>query len=92
MQGHFVVSMLLVLDAVVLAHRASLPDDVAVRPVVTPSLLRWGRVLLGTGALVLVTTVFVLRALRARFCFDASVSRTTLAMCRQYKCRYAQGG
>ncbi len=54
-QGHFVVSMLLVLDAVVLSHRATLPDEVAVRPSVTPALLRWGRVLVGLAAVVLVT-------------------------------------
>lgn len=54
-QGHFVVSMVLVLDAVVLAHRASLPDEAPVRPAVTPALLRWGRGLVALAAAVLLT-------------------------------------
>jgi cytochrome c oxidase assembly protein subunit 15 len=58
-QGHFVVSMVLVLDATVLAHRASLPDGRAVRPVVTPALLRWGRLLVASGAVVLATGTLV---------------------------------
>lgn len=58
-QGHFVVSMLLVFDATVLAHRASLPDDRPVRPIVTPALLRWGRLLVGAGAVVLATGTLV---------------------------------
>lgn len=58
-QSHFVVSMLLVLDAVVLAHRASLPDDRPVRPSVTPALLRWGRALVALGASVLLTGTIV---------------------------------
>ncbi|MCU1498257.1 MAG: uncharacterized protein JWM47_2210 [Acidimicrobiales bacterium] len=52
-QGHFVVSMVLVLDAVVLAHRAGRPDGVPLRPVVTPALLRWGRALVGLAVLVI---------------------------------------
>ncbi len=58
-QGHFVVSMLLVLDAVVLTHRAGLPDDRPVRPIVTPALLRWGQALVGLAVLVLVTGTLV---------------------------------
>ncbi len=58
-QGHFIVSMLLVLDAVVLHHRAGRPDDVAVRPVVTPALLGWIRGLVGLAALVIVTGTLV---------------------------------
>ena len=58
-QGHFIVSMVLVLDAVVLAHRAGLPDEASIRPAVTPAVLRWGSalvvlavVVIGTGTLV----------------------------------------
>ncbi len=58
-QGHFVVSMLLVVDAVVLAHRAGLPDDNAVRPVVTPALLRWGSALVALAAVVIGTGTLV---------------------------------
>ena len=58
-QGHFVLSMVLVLDAVVLSHRAGLPDDVRVRPAVTPSLLKWGWALVGLTVLVLMTGTLV---------------------------------
>jgi cytochrome c oxidase assembly protein subunit 15 len=58
-QGHFVVSMLLVLDAVVLVHRAGLPDDATVRPAVTPMLLRWGQALVGLAVVVILTGTLV---------------------------------
>lgn len=58
-QGHFVVSMILVLDAVVLTHRAGLPDDRAVRPSVTPALARWGVVLVGLAVVVIGTGTLV---------------------------------
>ena len=70
-QGHFVVSMLLVLDAVVLADRAAIPDGqdgpdgpwrpygVELRPTVTPALHRWGRALVGLAALVIATGTLV---------------------------------
>lgn len=59
-QGHFVVSMLLVLDAVVLTHRAGLPDDPdLVRPVVTPAMLRWGKVMVASASVVLLTGTLV---------------------------------
>ncbi|MFN8017527.1 MAG: COX15/CtaA family protein [Acidimicrobiales bacterium] len=58
-QGHFVVSMALVADAVVLTHRAGQPDDVPVRPVVTPALERWGRVLVAAATVVLLTGTLV---------------------------------
>lgn len=58
-QGHFVVSMVLVLDAAVLAHRAGLPDGEVARPAVTPALLRWGRVLVGLTVVVIATGTLV---------------------------------
>jgi cytochrome c oxidase assembly protein subunit 15 len=58
-QGHFVVSMILVANAAVLTHRAGLPDDVAQQPIVTPSLLRWGKVLVGLSMLVMLTGTLV---------------------------------
>jgi cytochrome c oxidase assembly protein subunit 15 len=58
-QAHFVLSMLLVLDAVVLDHRAGRPDGVPVRPVVTPALLAWGRGLVALASLVLITGTLV---------------------------------
>jgi cytochrome c oxidase assembly protein subunit 15 len=55
-QGHFALSMLLVLDAAVLAHRAALPDDgPPVRPRVEPMELRLGRLLVGLAAITLLT-------------------------------------
>lgn len=58
-QGHFVLSMLLVLDAVVLSHRAGLPDDRPVRSAVTPALLRWGHGLVGLAVVVILTGTLV---------------------------------
>jgi cytochrome c oxidase assembly protein subunit 15 len=48
--GHFVVSMLLLLDAVVLHHRASSPDDGRWRPVVEREHVLLGRVLVAAAA------------------------------------------
>lgn len=58
-QGHFIVSMALVADATVLAHRAWLPDGATERPVVTPALHAWGRALVGLAGVVLVTGTLV---------------------------------
>jgi cytochrome c oxidase assembly protein subunit 15 len=58
-QGHFVLSMVLVANAVVLTHRAGLPDGVAQRPLVTPALLGWGRALLVLATVVLLTGTLV---------------------------------
>lgn len=58
-QGHFVLSMILLLDAMVLAHRAALPDDAVVRPAVTPALLNWGRALVGLATVVILTGTLV---------------------------------
>lgn len=58
-QGHFALSMLLVLDAAVLAHRAGQPDDATVRPCVEPPDRRLGRVLAGLAAVVILTGTVV---------------------------------
>lgn len=58
-QAHMVVSLVLIADAILLAHRAGLPDDRAVRPAVTPALLRWGWVMTATVTVVLLTGTLV---------------------------------
>jgi cytochrome c oxidase assembly protein subunit 15 len=58
-QGHFVLSAVLITNAVVLTHRAGLPDDRVVRPVVTPALLGWGRILVAAAAAVILTGTLV---------------------------------
>lgn len=58
-QGHFVLSMILVADAAVLTHRAGLPDGIAQRPIVTPSLLRWGKALVALAVAVMLTGTLV---------------------------------
>lgn len=58
-QMHMVVSLLLVLDAVVLHHRSGLPDDVPVRPAVTPALLRAGWALAAAATVVLAAGTLV---------------------------------
>ncbi|MCU1353627.1 MAG: cytochrome oxidase assembly [Acidimicrobiales bacterium] len=57
-QGHFVVSMLLVLDAAVLAHRAGQPDGPR-RPRVEPDVLRLGRIVVGLAVLVILSGTVV---------------------------------
>ena len=57
--GHFILSQLLVLDAVVLVHRARRPDGSAQRSVVTPTVRRLSRVLVGVTALAIVTGTVV---------------------------------
>lgn len=58
-QGHFILSMVLVANAVVLTHRAGQPDGVPVRPIVTPALLRAGWWLIGLAILVILTGTLV---------------------------------
>lgn len=58
-QGHFVVSMILVANAAVLTHRAGLPDPVEQRPIVTPALIRWGQVLISMAIVVMLTGTLV---------------------------------
>ena len=58
-QGHFVLSIVLVTNALVLTHRAGQPDGVPVRPVVTPALLAWGRALVVLATVVLLTGTLV---------------------------------
>ena len=49
--GHFVLSMLLLLDATVLHHRAGLPDDGVDRPAVGPEQVVLGRLLVATASI-----------------------------------------
>lgn len=58
-QGHFVLSIVLVTNALVLTHRAGQPDGVPVRPIVTPALLAWGRGLVVLATVVLLTGTLV---------------------------------
>lgn len=57
--AHFLVSMLLVADAVVLHHRAGDPDGVPRQPLVAPEVRTMGRVLIAATALVLTTGTIV---------------------------------
>lgn len=56
--GHYLLSAVLVANAVVLHHKASQPDG-ARRARATPALVRWSRAVVGTAALVLVTGTLV---------------------------------
>ncbi len=63
-QGHFLVSALLVGDAVILHHRASRPDGSDGRPepttaAVGPAALRWARLAVAMGAAVMVAGTLV---------------------------------
>lgn len=57
--GHYLLSAVLVWNAVVLHHKAGEPEDVASRPCATPELLRWSRGLVGAAGVVLVSGTFV---------------------------------
>lgn len=59
--GHFVLSMVLLWNAVVLHHRAGWPDG-ASRPVVGPDLVSLGRLVLGAAGLVVLTGTVVTAA------------------------------
>jgi len=57
---HFLVSQLLIVDVVVLHHRAGRPDgDTTTRPRVTPEIVRAGRALVAVAAVALVTGTIV---------------------------------
>lgn len=58
-QMHMVVSLLLVLDAIVLYHRAGLPDDVALRAAPRRELVPLGWLMAGATAIVLATGTLV---------------------------------
>ena len=57
-QGHFIVSMLLVLDATVLDHRAGQPEGPR-RPCVEPGVLRLGKACVALAALAIVSGTVV---------------------------------
>lgn len=56
--GHYLLSAVLVWNAVVLHHKAGEPDG-GRRPAATPSLVSWSRALVALAGLVLVTGTFV---------------------------------
>ena len=57
--GHFLVSTVLLANAIVLYHRAGIPDDARSRPSVRPSTLWLGRLLVLSASVVLVTGTVV---------------------------------
>src|SRR5256885_4659803 len=57
--GHFILSMLIVWNAVVLHHRAGRPDDVPARPIVTERVQVGVRLLFAAAGLVVVTGTVV---------------------------------
>jgi cytochrome c oxidase assembly protein subunit 15 len=57
--GHYLLSAVLVWNAVVLHHKAGLPDDEPTRPSATPSLQQRSRVLVALAGLVLMTGTLV---------------------------------
>ena len=57
--GHYLLSAVLVWNAVVLHHKAGVPDDAPVRPRATPALQQRSRVLVALAGLVLVTGTLV---------------------------------
>jgi len=57
--GHFLLSALLLADAIYLHYRAGLPDDRRTRPVVAPSVLWLGRALVVVVSFVLLTGTIV---------------------------------
>lgn len=59
--GHFILSMVLLWNAVVLHHRAGRPDGPS-RPLVGPDVVGLGRLLLGSAALVVLTGTVVTAA------------------------------
>jgi cytochrome c oxidase assembly protein subunit 15 len=58
-QGHFVLSMVLVGNAMVLRHRAGRPAGYRSHPAVTPALARWGWTVVGLSVVVLLTGTLV---------------------------------
>jgi cytochrome c oxidase assembly protein subunit 15 len=57
--GHFLLSAVLLANAIVLYHRAGIPDDMRSRPSVSPSTLWMGRLLVAAVSVVLVTGTVV---------------------------------
>ncbi len=57
--GHFLLSAVLLADAIVLYHRAGIPDDMRSRPAVKPGTLWLGRLLVLSASVVLVTGTVV---------------------------------
>jgi cytochrome c oxidase assembly protein subunit 15 len=60
--GHFILSMVLLWNAVVLHHRAGLPDGGRTEPLVSPTLLAMSRLLVASAAIVVFTGTVVTAA------------------------------
>ncbi len=57
--GHFLLSAVLLADAIVLYHRAGIPDDMRSRPALSPGTIWLGRLLVLSASVVLVTGTVV---------------------------------
>ena len=76
--GHFILSMVLLWNAVVLHHRAGIPDGALVGPVVSPGLVAMSRLLVASAAIVVFTGTVVTAA--GPHAGDASARRLDAAV------------
>jgi cytochrome c oxidase assembly protein subunit 15 len=76
--GHFLLSMVLLWNAVVLHHRAGLPDGGRTEPLVSPTLLAMSRLLVASAAIVVFTGTVVTAA--GPHAGDASARRLDAAV------------
>ena len=76
--GHFILSMVLLWNAVVLHHRAGLPDGGRTEPLVSPTLLAMSRLLVASAAIVVFTGTVVTAA--GPHAGDASARRLDAAV------------
>ena len=76
--GHFILSMVLLWNAVVLHHRAGIPDGGRTRPVVSPTLVAMSRLLVASAAIVVFTGTVVTAA--GPHAGDASARRLDAAV------------
>ena len=76
--GHFILSMVLLWNAVVLHHRAGVPDGSRSRPVVSPTLVAMSRLLVASAAIVVFTGTVVTAA--GPHAGDASARRLDVAV------------
>ncbi len=76
--GHFILSMVLLWNAVVLHHRAGLPDGGRTEPLVSPTLLATSRLIVASAAIVVFTGTVVTAA--GPHAGDASARRLDAAV------------